>query len=598
MGLLDKWNKNKFSIYSSEEKTVLKLLESIGGITEEVIKELENLNIYTKDKLNYLLGIGMYNEIKKRLEEMKESGELENIIDEIYLETMEKVSQKEDKNTNFNYNYESVVSNKIIDYSYDELVQDIAKLHDKFPQYISVENIGNSFLGRPIKAIILGKTNAKNKLLVISGHHAREQHMASIILKQIELYCQNWENKYNGERVKDIFLNSSIFCIPSINPDGLELCRIGIDSIPENYADREVLINKIKQALETKIKTNLTKNSDITENTDLPVIWVGEKGTVPNYTFRNKDMHMWKANANGVDIHYNCWEDGYNGEYVKNWAMANGYDTGFASENYIGAIGMGEPENVALKNFMDKYNLWTYSISYHGKGPTCFWNYGQEGTQLRRNAKIVDDLSKLSVTPYSPTINGQVGFAGYMISKSGTNYLTTSMIRETGWGNEVINPDNNYVDTTSPYTICPLEQWQQPHIFESEKFVPIHMLQKYVRRQDIIERENNITTLDYKTNISSNGYIFSPVDSGRKLIEQWGRITVNFQNNQNVFVTVPFPYTYNYTNIDTHANCYNNVGENKLSINCSLELHQVVIRIYSPEPITRTFNINWYSKGF
>lgn len=42
MSLLDKWNKNKFSIYKSEEKTVLKLLESIGKWTEEVIKTLDN----------------------------------------------------------------------------------------------------------------------------------------------------------------------------------------------------------------------------------------------------------------------------------------------------------------------------------------------------------------------------------------------------------------------------------------------------------------------------------------------------------------------------------------------------------------------------
>ena len=42
MGLLDKWNKNKFSIYKSEEKTVLKLIESIGKWLEDLIKITEN----------------------------------------------------------------------------------------------------------------------------------------------------------------------------------------------------------------------------------------------------------------------------------------------------------------------------------------------------------------------------------------------------------------------------------------------------------------------------------------------------------------------------------------------------------------------------
>lgn len=40
MGLLEDWNKNKFSIYKNEEKTVLKLIESLGKWTEELIKSV------------------------------------------------------------------------------------------------------------------------------------------------------------------------------------------------------------------------------------------------------------------------------------------------------------------------------------------------------------------------------------------------------------------------------------------------------------------------------------------------------------------------------------------------------------------------------
>ena len=42
MSLLDNWNKNKFSIYKSEEKTVLKLLEEIGKWLEKTITVLDN----------------------------------------------------------------------------------------------------------------------------------------------------------------------------------------------------------------------------------------------------------------------------------------------------------------------------------------------------------------------------------------------------------------------------------------------------------------------------------------------------------------------------------------------------------------------------
>ena len=42
LGLLDKWNKNKFSIYKSEEKTVLKLIENLGKWVEDLIKKTDN----------------------------------------------------------------------------------------------------------------------------------------------------------------------------------------------------------------------------------------------------------------------------------------------------------------------------------------------------------------------------------------------------------------------------------------------------------------------------------------------------------------------------------------------------------------------------
>jgi murein tripeptide amidase MpaA len=506
---------------------------------------------------------------------------------------------KEDKMFTLKEDYTSVITNnKIKDYSYDNLQTDINLIVSKYVGKVEKELIGKSVLDREINALILGNKNGANKLLVFSGHHAREQHMASVILKQIEYYCENWNKKVNGETLESIFEDSAIFFIPSINPDGLELCRIGIDSIPQNYADREVLINNIKQALETKIKTNLLKNRDITENTDLPVIWVGEKGTVPNYTFRNKDMHMWKANANGVDLHYNCWEEGYNGEYVKNWANTNGYDTGFASENYIGAIGMGEPENIALKNFIEKYNLKTYTLSYHGKGPTNFWNYEQTGLQLRRTYKMMEELSQISRTPNSESRNSKVGFAGYMYSLNTTqNYLVTSMVRETGWGNELRNKNNNYIDINSPFTVCPLPDNQLPWIWESEKHIPLYILSKYVRRQDIIERDYNISALEYQSKVGTLGYIKTPTEGDKQIIEQWGTTTAKFENNTVVMLTIPFQIPFKSYNFGTFANCFNNIAENKLVINCSKELNQVVIRIVSPEPLTKTVNINWFAKG-
>ena len=41
MSLLDRWNKNKFSIYKSEEKSVLKLIENINNFNGELAEEID-----------------------------------------------------------------------------------------------------------------------------------------------------------------------------------------------------------------------------------------------------------------------------------------------------------------------------------------------------------------------------------------------------------------------------------------------------------------------------------------------------------------------------------------------------------------------------
>lgn len=509
------------------------------------------------------------------------------------------VDNKEDAKSTMVENYTSIISSKINEYSYSELVTDINALVSKYSSLLTLEVIGQSVLNRDIKAIILGNPNAKNKALIFSGHHAREQHMATVILKQIEYYCENMNNKFDGERMEDIFKNSALFFIPTINPDGLELCRIGIDSVPGGDTAR---IQNIKNALETKIRTNLLKNKDITETTDLNVQWSGDKGTVPGYTFRNKDMHMWKANANGVDLHYNCW-DSTNETDIKALASSSNFPSSFASENYIGSVGMNEPENIALKNFMDKYNLWTYTLSYHGKGPTSFWNYRLKGKQAQRNHRITKELCNHSNTVYSEINNSKVGFAGYMFSNSKANSITYSAIRETGWGNERINADNNYNDNSSPPIVCPLDNWQLPYIWKAEKEIPLLFLKRYVRRQDLKIREINLSEYDFSYTPSNNN-INGEYTNQYGICEKWGVITVPFNGETSKTVTIDLPFTN--VNMGGFANCVN-INDSILSKinNVSVsrdKVNQSIITINATSPLgsvssTYSVGINYLIRG-
>lgn len=524
-------------------------------------------------------------------------------------DTNSQLNIKEDKDTTMEEKYSSIVTHKIKDYSYDDLNNDVNAIYVKYKEHLIMESIGQSVLGRDIKALILGNPQGANKLLVISGHHAREQHNAPILLKQIEYYCENWDNIYSGESISDIFKNSAIFYIPSINPDGLEICRIGIDSIPSSDVTR---IANIKSALEWKIKNDLLLHSDLRDDTDLPVVWSGNVGKVANYTFRNKDMHMWKSNANGVDLHYNCWEDGFNGEIVKQNAINNGWRNEFASENYIGAVGMSEPENVALKKFIEKYGLKTYSMSYHGKGPTIFWNYNQKGKQVQRNQTIIQDMANNSNTVYSESNNGQIGFAGYMYSKQGDNTNTFSCINETGWGNEKINQDNNYVDNTSPYTICPLDDWQLEPVWKAQKQTSLLLLTKYARRQDLKVRHIGITEydLDVSKVITTDDIVYTNTNSGLDgvlvnkktgIIEQWGVSIFTFDNTNRVDKTITLKKPFTSKNFGGYGNCYttSDVIKGK-NVDIKIErssLTEIKISVLCESSLSTDIPINWCIKG-
>ena len=570
--------KTKFTVYDRDEASALEIIESLAELNNDVVDELINKTDLHGDHKGSWQGLS-----RPTLSEEGMRATVEKLQGDI-----KEIDGKKDKEINLKEDYDSIITNKFTkNYSYDDLSNDVDLIVNKYRDKVIKELIGTSVLGREINALILGNKIGENKLLVFSGHHAREQHMASLILKQIELYCENWNNKVNGELLSDIFKNSAIFFIPCINPDGLELCRIGLDSIPSYETDR---ISKIKQALETKIRTNLLLNKDINKEWDLyPLVtWKGEKGTLPSYTFRNEDMFMWKANANGVDLHYNCW-DSENEEFIKSHASSSGFPTSFASENYIGEVGMGEQENIALQRFIDKYGLKRYSISYHGKGPTVFWNYKQTGKQLQRNYRITEELCNISNTVYSESNNSPIGYTGYMYSKYKTDNLLYCCVRETGWGTNEINKDNNYTLPSSGYTICPLPDNQLEPIFEAEKYIPLFMLSKYCRRQDLKHRDILITEFDSSFTTKNSNLDFVKVDNRTGEIVQGGVKLIEFKGENYQYLTFDLQKPFTKTNRGGYVNCYSNTLDiikkvKHLAITRD-SLTRVTIRVFLDSPL-------------
>lgn len=370
---------------------------------------------------------------------------------------------------NINYEfYESIVNINSLKYDYEMLMNDIDTLSKKYPEQLEDEVIGESYLGRKIKCIVLGNRDAENKLLIIGNAHARETHTTPLIVKQIEYYCENWENEYNGEKVKDIFNNSAIFFVPTQNPDGLELVMNGFGSVPDNKIIE--LKDNIILALERKVKKYFVEDADSDKKID-----------INNYKFREEDLIMWKSNINGVDLHYNFYEEGVNEEEVLKWKNNEAsrlVDETFSSENYIGPYGCSESETKAIVNLINKYDLTQYSISYHGRGPTIYWNYNTDKQNVEKYEKIVRDISEISKSPYSTKNSLPVGFAGWYQKK----YNGFSAVIEVGWSKfQGVDNEQSEVDA------CPLRDEQFKYIWEAQKDVPIMIVQKYVNKRKIIQ---------------------------------------------------------------------------------------------------------------
>jgi g-D-glutamyl-meso-diaminopimelate peptidase len=103
-------------------------------------------------------------------------------------------------------------------YDYLKLLTDLEVLNNKFP-FVQITSIGNSVLGRDIYAVGIG--NMKTSILYNGAHHALEWITTPILMEFLFWLCSNIERR-------DIFINPTLWTIPMVNPDGVDLVINGL----------------------------------------------------------------------------------------------------------------------------------------------------------------------------------------------------------------------------------------------------------------------------------------------------------------------------------------------------------------------------------
>lgn len=120
----------------------------------------------------------------------------------------------------------SIVSTNI-PYHFNILRQNLSLLLRAYP-FLNVQTVGNSVLGKPIYVIRLGR--GPKKVFYSASIHANEWITTPLLMKFVEDYCISYVNRSNlyGYPVRSLFNSTSIYIMPMVNPDGVDLIFTGI----------------------------------------------------------------------------------------------------------------------------------------------------------------------------------------------------------------------------------------------------------------------------------------------------------------------------------------------------------------------------------
>ncbi len=107
-------------------------------------------------------------------------------------------------------------------YNSSLLMQNLVALVRLYP-FLNLQIIGKSVLGKNLYVIRLG--NGPNRVFYSASFHANEWITSVVLMKFIEDYCNSYVNNSSlyGYNVRDLFSSSSIYIMPMVNPDGVDL---------------------------------------------------------------------------------------------------------------------------------------------------------------------------------------------------------------------------------------------------------------------------------------------------------------------------------------------------------------------------------------
>ena len=231
---------------------------------------------------------------------------------------------------------------------------DILKRIEEYKKEFEVLEIGQTLFKRKIFAVERNLNKNFATAIFVCSIHARENITSDLICKMID------DGLFNG--VKEFNLAFIIMA----NPDGVELCFSGLQSVPEGERKRLFEINN-----------------------------------------KSADFSLWKANGRGVDLNNN-----FDADFKR---VVN--SESFSSSGFAGEFQESEEETKSLVNYLKKKNPFIV-LCYHSKGEEIYYNYFQDEPCLKRDKLIAERFSKN--TGYqikNPEKTSSGGLKDYVVQK-------------------------------------------------------------------------------------------------------------------------------------------------------------------------------------
>lgn len=334
----------------------------------------------------------------------------------------------------------SIAYGEIVDldelHTYDMLYENAEELVDKYPKILKLVKLGQTSDDRLVFVMILSDS-VHNSLRLKEGYvdkmhyffeggiHARENPGPILLLKTIELYCEDYydDNKVPDFNVKKILKSHVLHFIPITNPDGYDLATSGIESI-------------------------------------------GSESQKILSTLYDQRYDQYKSNVNGVDINRNFPGDYYDVSKEKWQDIWNKVHNNFrsykpSSSFYPGPYAGSEIETQLLMDYSLKYDFRSY-ISYHSKGMVIYynkWMLSQKHNQMTlRLANVISNYSQYDLIHNSK----YEASSGYLTDYTAMRTLKPSITVESVWWKRTL-PVNETVIKAS---------------FEELKYLPLYVVKQ------------------------------------------------------------------------------------------------------------------------